>query len=148
MKWLALILLLAIPCAAQAEQSPSGAALALPLVVPGFEEPKPVAPQMDFKPAEPPAAIVADCAVSNDQLPPEFLKLMDRLDAPVTSTATGLPPVVEQLAPAVAQTQRRRTSRDIEILTGTGNNNREPRVGQTRENGVTVYRGHVPAQRR
>ncbi len=143
MKWLALVLLLAIPCAAQAEQSPSGPALALPLVVPGFETPKPATPQMDFKPAEP-APIVADCAVSNDQLPPEFLKLMDRLDAPVTSTATGLPPVVEQLAPAVAQTQRRRTSRDIEVITG----GREPRVGQTRENGVTVYRGHVPAQRR
>lgn len=144
MRRLALLLAAAalLPSVAQAERSFSGAASALPLTVPGFETPAPAIPQMDFKPEEP-ALRVADCAVSSDQLPPEFIKLMGRLDAPVAATQTGLPPVVEQLVPAVRQTSSQtRRSHGIEILSGS----RTVEHGRSRQNGVTVYRGLEPEQ--
>lgn len=144
MKRLALLMLLATPCVAQAEQSLSGVALALPLSVPGLEMPAPAVPQMDLRSAAPetPVARVADCAVSSDQIPPEFIKLMSRLDEPVSTREVGLPPAVNQIAPAVVQTQRNR-SQPIQILNG----RREVQHGRSRENGVTVYRGLEPERR-
>lgn len=134
-----IVVLLLISGLAQAETSPAGPASALPLPVPGFEAPP--APRMDFKPETP---ATSECAVSTSQLPPEFMRLMSRLEEPVASTETGLPPVVEQIAPAVAQQQQRRQRRShgIEVLNGGG----EVRLGRSRENGVTVYRGLEPDQ--
>ncbi len=142
---LALALLLLAAGQVRAADSPAGAAATLPLDIPAFQ-PAPAAPvYREFQPEE----VVRDttCAVSADQLPPDFLKLMGRLSEPVATTDTGLPPVVSEVVPALrntpAQQERRRSSHGVEIITGKG----DARLGRSRENGVTVYRG-VEAERR
>lgn len=138
--WPALVLVLATSCcmltmAAQAETAIGNTASSLPLTLPGFEEP--AKPQMDIKPAP-----ATGCAVSADQLPPEFLNLMSRLDEPVATTEPGLPPVVQEVAPAVAREVRQRVH-GVQVLNGGG----QVRLGRSRENGVTVYRGLTPEGR-
>ncbi len=131
-------------CAAMAQSgsqsSTAETASALPLAVPGFED-KPQLPAPFMPQPEAPAAKTAECAVNADQLPPEFLNLMGRLNEPVRPAETGLPPVVDEVAPAVAAQARNRASRarpaGVQVLSGSTQVQR----GQSRENGVTVYRG-------
>lgn len=162
--WL-LVFLLALPVAALAEEPSTGFELdsqpvaGAPALVPPAASQAVVQPMlMDLPSAEPvpykPAAPAANnCAVTSDQLPPDFIRLMDKLNEPVDSTAVGLPPVVEQIAPAAVPRSTspragsdpplRRTVNGVQILGGGG----KPQLGRSRENGVTVYRGLEPAER-
>lgn len=152
MRWWLALFLLALPVNALAEEQTTGFELDSQPVATA-PAPPPVLMDMPSPAAEPAAPAANNCAVTSDQLPPDFIRLMDKLNEPVDNTATGLPPVVEQIAPAAVSRRsnastsptgpNRRTVNGVQILNGGG----KPQLGRSRENGVTVYRGLEPEGR-
>jgi hypothetical protein len=85
--------------------------------------------------------------VRQDEIPQEFLNILGRLDAPATVSDAGtIPPLPPETAastrrqsrPAVSVvTGNRRRVNGVTVIQGGGN----VKEGQSREGGVTVWRG-------
>lgn len=148
----ALMLALLLPVSV-AKADPVGTgnvAASLPLQLPGFEADKRLPmDRPEPKPAQP------ACIVNADQLPDNFLSLMQKLETPVRTLPTGAAPDDETASTVndLPRLPQNRPQANMSSNAGTGRNTitaptpQGAHIERRQENGVTVFRGRGSTRR-